>query len=436
MARRISCILLFLIATPMSLSAQEIGPNFGSLNGFHNGAVSSGRGYMINYSVNYKLWSHLQEPVYKITFRWSFDERAIASVPSYMSADDFPVDALISTLDKNLRDEIRPYDVKVRIYGHPANDPSLNVYVQWDIGVPAESGQESYNTPASPEGWGSVFYTNASGYRVNDSIAKSIFKAGFIATETRIYSILWHDDAYITAQAKKYKRGAAESLRKAAEQQINALAKIQGLSEENVTKITAKLTKRLSEAEARRKRGDPDFLKGVEAIVNKLNEGLPPEMRNGDRAKIYETQRAAIAVDLNKTLEHTEYKVELNSEYDKWEQAKTLEVAKRKPSPLQDPLTGRWGYGVNSHGSLEWIIPPKYLFAPEFNDEGVAEVVIDESITTRVESHYYGCSEQDFSVTIKTSTSAYINVKGEFIGKPFERSTDNRPGIALCARSH
>ncbi len=325
------CLLILLMPSPGRADGDEISANQGRVNGFYNGGLGLGSAYQANYSVRFRIWALLQEPVYDVKFTWSFDDRAVvrSAIPAGEDVD-WPVNQRIKDLESEALKDFRPYDVRARIDGHPKSDPNYQIYVSWDVGVPGDSGQESYNTPASPKDWGNLFRAAHSGDFLRADQAKAVFKDGFIATGVTLETISWHDAPYQHYIAKTYPRGKRTALARAARRQIRLLGDVQGLPPQAVAALEARLEDRLTEAEVRRRKGDPRFLADLDKLVGKLNAGIPSEMRDGSRNDIYERERAAIAAECKTALEQgAQVPVTSFFNYAGWEQARRAEIDRR-----------------------------------------------------------------------------------------------------------
>lgn len=361
MARRVifAALLCWVFGTAW---ADEVERNRGTLVGFENGALQQS-GLQFNYQVSFRIWAMLNEPVYNVKFTWSFDERARVgfntNLLSLWESEDRPLGEMVSQLDPELRDTIRPYEVKVRIDGYKRSDLRSRYYVIWDVGVPGASGSTSYNTPASPK-WEDMF--RRFDRDVYEGEAKALMKDGFIADQVSIVSLKWHMDDYHREMDKRYPPGQKRALRRAAEKHIQLLANLQGLPRD---KLDKHLETVLKEVEEKQRAGDRNFMQGLQRMVARFETGLPPEMRNMNIDTRYQEALAEIRAEKEADMVNARSMVfSFGNNYSDWLEAKRAELGARKQYATEivsftDPNSGRCGFKDES-GAV--AVPARYFY--------------------------------------------------------------------------
>jgi hypothetical protein len=142
-------------------------------------------------------------------------------------------------------------------------------------------------------------------------------------------------------------------LKRSASRHIDLLNQLQELPRD---KMDARLDYILEATEAKRKKGEPDFLAELERFVARFDAGLPTPMRNGRLETQYETALADI---------RREYETEMTAAataqyrfpdpYPQWLEQKKAELAARKTVSTGN-FAGRWElntYRINADGNHE-----------------------------------------------------------------------------------
>ena len=410
MARAVISICVLLLA--LSGWCNEANRNSGRLNGFHNGGIRGDRGIQFNYVVDFRLWTMMNEPVYNVKFTWSFDERArIEENPfNYIFGNsDSPLNVLLSEIDSDLRDSIRPYKVIVRINGHLQGNKHALYHVEWDVGVPGASGSTSYNTPASPE-WNSLFYANGfSDKFISEEEAKQVLRTGFIATDVRILRVEWRLDEYYRSIEKQNYSARRKALNWALQRHLFTLENIQKLPTKNLQDT---IDRALREAEVLRNKGVFNYLSPLEKLLNRFDEGLPPSMRNGVLEEPYEQALAEIRKEYQLRVTSPAGNSDFFSDYDKWLQDKKMELGARKQIAMEmRPFrnsSDRCGF-KDEYGNT--LVPPRYHTCHSAgNGFGIINPENNDGSYTRTNTGSWGVIDQNGNMVIPAK---YIYIEAD-----------------------
>jgi len=165
-------LIAMLLSSPLPLQAAAIGD------------TNAGTSENINYEVGWKVSTLMGEPVVSTNIKWTPKEIGDLLPPEYRKiAPELYQPG--PARDEALK-QLRIYDVKVEVTGHPASAPNTSYSLDMDAGIPGKPGGEgSFNVPGSPN-WNGLFRNRQAGYMADMDTAKTIVKNGFVVTGTRV----------------------------------------------------------------------------------------------------------------------------------------------------------------------------------------------------------------------------------------------------------
>lgn len=393
----------------------------------------------VDYEVKWKLNTFLGEPTRNLLLRWRLPAQAVLQLNGVEKFGNLPDEIRISDLPPEIRDTIRLYDVNVQVgfFDAPVTTQVFaNGYVTFDAGAPAKAGEEwSFNVTGSPD-W-AEFMTRHNEQPMREEEAKAVMSAGALygdVQEQNVTAKIALGDVlrWLSQEADK---NPVLAMIDAVDLQVVVMDEVLG---QPVEEMMTELDLLSDQVEASSNISEIQQIRqSMQELLDMMAVGFPPSYVPAGKSEVYAARRAGIAASLKQLLiSLVPDEKALDAEeraYQEWLKAKEAALATmeaemaaiasaqvepelefpfgrvqvsdqncmkasniRESGPAVDNYQGDVSrvnfegirlYGFKPGGRTEseawdaeegdvWAIEPRYTYAGDFNDDGIAVVGI------------------------------------------------------------